>query len=66
MLYKFKFRMKRFKIQLDSINSVHSNADFYKFNEQKYLELYRTNYTSIPKLIATFKNWEYIIDLEEE
>ena len=52
--------MRKYKIQRKN-DSVHVDADYYKINGE-YLELYKQEYTE-PKLLATIKNWEYILDL---
>lgn len=61
MLYRFDYRMRKYKIQRQN-DSVHIDADYYKITDQ-YLELYKHEYME-PKLLATIKNWEYIIDLQ--
>lgn len=61
MLYYFHYKMRKYKIQRQD-DVLHADADYYKLNGE-YLELYRQDYTE-PKLLATIKNWEYILDLQ--
>lgn len=53
--------MRKYKIQRQN-DVVHVDGDYYKING-KHLEIYQQEYNE-PKIVATIKNWEYILDLK--
>ena len=55
--------MRKYKIQRQN-DVVHVDGDYYKING-KHLEIYQQEYNE-PKIVATIKNWEYILDLKSQ